>query len=66
MAGGGWSHSPIEVDLINTEYRRINTAIPVPESIAILKKMKWESHDPSQILSCPVAIKLFEILTALL
>jgi len=39
MAGGGWSHSPIEVDLINTEYRKINTAIPVPESIPILKKM---------------------------
>jgi len=32
----------------------------------MLRKTKCENQEPIQILSCPVAIKLFEILTALL
>ncbi|WP_111976531.1 aspartate aminotransferase family protein [Algibacillus agarilyticus] len=45
MAGGGFSHDPIVVEKINTRYRKIVTAIPVPESIPLLHSMyKVESH----------------------
>jgi 4-aminobutyrate aminotransferase/(S)-3-amino-2-methylpropionate transaminase len=39
MAGGNFSHIPVEVKKVNTKYRTIKTAIPVPESIAMLEKM---------------------------
>jgi len=39
MAGNGFSHQPIKVENIATKYRTIKTAIPVPESIPMLKKM---------------------------
>jgi 4-aminobutyrate aminotransferase-like enzyme len=39
MAGGSFSHTPIDVIEVATKYRKINTKIPVPESIPILKKM---------------------------
>tara|TARA_B110000008_G_scaffold279379_1_gene326252 strand:- start:575 stop:1939 length:1365 start_codon:yes stop_codon:yes gene_type:complete len=39
MAGSGFSHQPIKVKNIATKYRKIKTAIPVPESIPMLKKM---------------------------
>lgn len=39
MAGNGFSHEPIKVENIATKYRKIKTAIPVPESIPMLKKM---------------------------
>jgi len=45
MAGGSFSHIPVNVDSINTQYRKITTAIPVPESIPLLEKMyRLESH----------------------
>jgi 4-aminobutyrate aminotransferase/(S)-3-amino-2-methylpropionate transaminase len=39
MAGGHFSHKPVDVESVNTKYRRINTQIPVPESIPLLEKM---------------------------
>ena len=39
MAGGEFSHKPIEVKKIVTKYRTIKTLLPVPESIPLLKKM---------------------------
>jgi 4-aminobutyrate aminotransferase-like enzyme len=39
MAGLGFNHEPILVSKIETKYRKINTKIPVPESISLLKKM---------------------------
>ena len=39
MSGNGFSHQPIKVENIATKYRTIKTAIPVPESIPMLKKM---------------------------
>lgn len=39
MAGHGFSHIPKEVEKVNSKYRKINTQIPVPESIPLLKKM---------------------------
>jgi len=45
MAGNSFSHEPVKVDYINTDFRKINTLIPVPESIPLLKKMySLESH----------------------
>ena len=39
MAGYGFSHTPQKVPFVETEFRRIKTAIPVPESIPLLKKL---------------------------
>lgn len=39
MAGGHFSHIPVEVERVNTRYRKIVTPIPVPESIAMLEQM---------------------------
>lgn len=45
MSGLGFSHVPVEVDKIDTKYRTISTAIPVPESIPILQRVyETESH----------------------
>ena len=45
MAGGSFSHIPVNIDSVNTQYRKITTAIPVPESIPLLEKMyRLESH----------------------
>jgi 4-aminobutyrate aminotransferase / (S)-3-amino-2-methylpropionate transaminase / 5-aminovalerate transaminase len=45
MSGGSFSHIPVNVDSVNTQYRKITTAIPVPESIPLLEKMyRLESH----------------------
>ena len=45
MADGSFSHTPINVDGVNTKYRKINTPIPVPESLPLLEKMyRLESH----------------------
>jgi len=45
MAGYGFSHTPKKVPLVETPFRRIKTAIPVPESIPLLEKMyAYESH----------------------
>lgn len=39
MAGSSFSHEPIPVPKVESKYRRIVTAIPVPESIPLLQKM---------------------------
>jgi 4-aminobutyrate aminotransferase-like enzyme len=39
MAGHGFNHTPQKVPFVETEFRRIKTAIPVPESIPLLEKM---------------------------
>lgn len=39
MAGHGFSHTPQKVPLIETEFRRIKTEIPVPESIPLLENL---------------------------
>ena len=39
MAGGEFSHKPIEVKKIVTKFRTIKTLLPVPESIPLLEKM---------------------------
>jgi 4-aminobutyrate aminotransferase / (S)-3-amino-2-methylpropionate transaminase / 5-aminovalerate transaminase len=39
MAGYGFSHTPQKVPYVETEFRRIKTAIPVPESIPLLEKL---------------------------
>jgi 4-aminobutyrate aminotransferase / (S)-3-amino-2-methylpropionate transaminase / 5-aminovalerate transaminase len=39
MAGGEFSHKPIQVDKISSKYRSIKTSLPVPESIPLLEKM---------------------------
>ena len=39
MAGGYFSHVPVEVDHVDTKYRRIKTAIPVPESLSLFESM---------------------------
>ena len=45
MDSQGFSHSPQKVEKITTEFRRIQTAIPVPESLPILDEVYHnESH----------------------
>ena len=39
MASSYISHTPVDVEYINTKYRKINTPIPVPESLPLLEKM---------------------------
>ncbi len=45
MAGGEFSHAPVKVKTVKTQFRRICTPIPVPESIPLLERMyKVESR----------------------
>ena len=45
MAGHGFSHRPQKVEKITTEFRKIQTPIPVPESLPILEEVyRNESH----------------------
>ena len=39
MASSYFSHTPVDVEYINTKYRKIYTPIPVPESLPLLEKM---------------------------
>jgi 4-aminobutyrate aminotransferase/(S)-3-amino-2-methylpropionate transaminase len=39
MAGHGFSHAPVQVPDVHTRYRRIKTALPVPESLPLLQKL---------------------------
>ena len=39
MAGGDFSHIPIQVEMVSSKYRTIRTLIPVPDSVPLLKKM---------------------------
>ena len=38
MAGRTFSLTPKEVEKIDTQYRRIQTKLPVPESLELLEK----------------------------
>lgn len=45
MAGHGFNHYPKTVPLVETEFRRIATALPVPESLPLLEQLyATESH----------------------
>jgi 4-aminobutyrate aminotransferase/(S)-3-amino-2-methylpropionate transaminase len=45
MSGLGFSHIPVDVSKVETKFRIIKTAIPVPESIPILQRVyETESH----------------------
>ncbi len=45
MSGLGFSHKPVAVPPVNTNYRVIQTSIPVPESVPLLDKLyATESH----------------------
>ena len=45
MSGLGFSHKPVSVPNVNTNYRVVQTSIPVPESIPLLEKLySLESH----------------------
>ena len=45
MAAFTFSHTPVETPKVETGYRRIQTALPVPESLPILEKMvRYESR----------------------
>ena len=45
MAGSQFTHTPVQVEQIDSTYRTIKTAIPVPESISLLEEMyALESH----------------------
>ena len=45
MSGLGFSHKPVAVPPVNTNYRVIQTPIPVPESVSLLDKLySTESH----------------------
>lgn len=39
MAGTGFSHQSVEVPLVNTEFRKIVTKLPVPQSIDLLNRL---------------------------
>ena len=44
-SGSGFSHSPKNVEFVNTKYRSIKTKIPVPESIELIQELyKYESR----------------------
>jgi 4-aminobutyrate aminotransferase-like enzyme len=45
MSGNGFSHQPQQVEPVKTKFRTIQTQIPVPESISLLKEVyQHESH----------------------
>jgi len=45
MSGLGFSHVPVDVSKVETKFRIIKTAIPVPESVPILQRVyETESH----------------------
>lgn len=39
MASTGFSHRPVEVPLVNTQFRKIVTRLPVPQSIDLLNRL---------------------------
>ena len=39
MAGNTFSHTPVEVEKIETRYRKIRTQLPVPESVVMFEKL---------------------------
>ena len=72
MAGNSFSHIPIEVEKINTKYRRIKTKLPVPKSLPLFEKIYkletramhgqipliWDRAKDFQILSTTPSEKL--------
>ena len=49
-----YHRKPVEVQKIETKYRNIKTALPVPESLAILEKL--EKYEPQSMLGQPPVI----------
>lgn len=45
MAGNVFSHTPMDIEPVQTKYRRIQTQLPVPESVALFEKLyKFETR----------------------
>ena len=53
MAGTNFSHKPTSVKKINTDYRKIITKIPVPESIPLLERI-YETESRSMHGPIPI------------
>ena len=49
-----YNRKPVNVPQVNTKYRKIKTAIPVPESIPLLEKM--EKFEPQSMLGQPPVV----------
>ena len=49
-----YSRTPVEVPQVETKYRRIKTALPVPESLEIIEKL--EKYEPSSMSGQPPII----------
>jgi 4-aminobutyrate aminotransferase/diaminobutyrate-pyruvate transaminase/4-aminobutyrate aminotransferase/(S)-3-amino-2-methylpropionate transaminase len=49
-----YSRKPIEVEKVNTKYRKITTPLPVPESIEIIEKL--EKYEPASMSGQPPII----------
>ena len=49
-----YHRQPVKVEKIDTKYRKIKTALPVPESIPILKKLEF--YEPQSMLGQPPLI----------
>ena len=40
MAGNVFSHTPMDVETVQTAYRRIKTQLPVPQSLALFERLQ--------------------------
>lgn len=49
-----YNRKPVTVPLLDTKFRKIKTAIPVPESIPLLEKM--EKYEPQSMLGQPPVV----------
>lgn len=54
MAGRQYSLTPKEVPTVETEYRRIVTKIPVPESLPILEELR--TYEPASMTGQPLVV----------
>jgi len=54
MAGGKYNLTPTDVPKVSTEYRRIQTALPAPESLDILKAL--HDYEPQSMQGQPPVV----------
>lgn len=54
MAGKSYSLTPKEVPAVNTKFRKIQTKIPVPESIPILQELR--NYEPRSMSGQPLVV----------
>lgn len=54
MAGGKYNLTPIDVPKVSTAYRRIQTALPAPESLAILEAL--HRYEPQSMQGQPPVV----------